>query len=342
MNSKQNFEELGRFINPRHMRNNFKMEEKYKKLREAHEELLREREFHRELMRVLMHDLKSPMNVLGLSESLLERYLNEIEKSKTAEERTQIIFNARRMLRTIGSSGREAANISEILALSEVSYDELKINSVVFRFPERVQDVIQAYEHQLITKKKSGIQIAYSPEIESLDLKTNIAAFSSMLSNLFGNSIQYAEQSSLIKALSYCEDENFIFELENMVPEPIDAEKIMHIFRKGYRINKSERDEQYRRNEGLGLYFVEKLVKRGYNGEINVSSGNSFKITEERTKDMVKKDYGIIYPGCYTPLPSFHTKVSIPLKTLSLKEEKEKPKAQSIEDVTNEENDFQD
>ena len=37
------------------------MEEKYEELKKEHEELLREREFHREIDKLLIHDFKNPI-----------------------------------------------------------------------------------------------------------------------------------------------------------------------------------------------------------------------------------------------------------------------------------------
>ena len=172
-----------------------------------------------------------------------------------------------------------------------------------------------------MNKRMLGARFSYSPEVERMEVRTNKPAFASLFSNVVGNAVQYAFSNSLIKALAYLSSRDFIFELENMVSRPIDAEEIRHIFEKGYRMQAEVHEENiFKRNEGLGLYFSEKVVRRGFNGRIDIASDHTFKITDERTTEMKEKEYGQPYPKSskseIPSLPSFHAKISIPLEAL--------------------------
>jgi len=295
------------------------MEERYQKLKEEREELLREREFHREIEKLLVHDLKSPVAKLNMAGEMLDNYLGEIRDAKDKEERNKKIFEARRFLRVIGSSGRKVSDLAEILKLSDITPEALKKDSKKFNLWERFDETIQSYEHTMISQRELGLELYFKENIKDLEVNTNISAMRSIFSNVIGNAIQYAPRESLIKSAIYTNSKDLILELENMVTSPINITELKQIFEKGYRLDETQTDIN-RLNEGLGLYFVEKAIKKGYQGRIDVSSGNSFQITDDKTKDLSKKTYGIIYPPFYETLPSFHMKVSIPLDSLALEE----------------------
>ena len=291
------------------------MEERYQKLKEEREELLREREFHREIEKLLVHDLKSPVAKLNMAEEMLDNYLGEIRDAKDKEERNKKIFEARRFLRVIGSSGRKVSDLAEILKLSDITPETLKKDSQKFNLWERLDETIQSYGHEMISQRELGLELYFQEDIKDWEVNTNISAIRSIFSNVVGNAIQYAPRESVIKSSIYKNSENLIFELENMVTQPIDIKELKQIFEKGYRLDETQTDIN-RRNEGLGLYFVEKAIKKGYQGKIEVSSDNSFQITEEKTKALSKKSYGINYSPFYETLPSFHMKLSIPRNSL--------------------------
>ena len=291
------------------------MERKIKALEEEREELLREREFHREINGVLAHDLRSPIAVLSMAGYFLREELERISSAKTDEERTKAIKSMEDRIETVSSCGMNVSDLAQILNLTEITPEEINERREYFSFLEKIDEVMQAQAYQLSVRNQ-GISFEYSSEIEDLKLRTNTAIFKSIFSNVVSNAVRYAQTQSQINSIAYQDDGNFIFELENVVREPIDLSELRQIFDKGYRINGKDNSELHKRNEGLGLYFVNKVIRNGFGGNIEVSSDHEFQISKERVIGFESIFYGQKFQDFYTPLPSFHAKISIPLESI--------------------------
>ena len=275
------------------------------------EELLAQAELNEELTSLTVRDLKKHMNSIVMAKAMIDSELKKLEVASLDNEKRESSFKIKRWLRAIEDASMLASTTSEILRLKEVDKAELQKKAIKFSPLERIEEVLQGYEH-LIIKRELGMNFYYPKEIEGYQVKTNLAAFSSVVSNLFGNAMDHAYRPSVLKSMVYTNGNDFIFEIENMVNEPIDYEELANIFKKGYRKTKIS-EEQKCMNEGLGLYFAQKIIRKGFEGNIEVTSEDSFNITNERTNDFMRKDFGIIVPETYEPLPSFHAKVTIPL-----------------------------
>lgn len=291
------------------------------------EELLREREFHGETMELAVHDLKSPASFLANSGYLLEDYLKAVENVNTPQEKAKAIFNLRRQIRRIESKARRIANSADMLLLSNITPEEINKMRQKFKVFEVVEDSVISYEHEMISDRQLGFDLTYSSSAHSLQLYTNQGVLSSIFANLVGNAVKYAYQASVVKSLLFADKDNLVFELENMVEKMIDDAELTHIFEKGYRIksNSGEVKELSGTNQGLGLYFVNRIVKQGYGGEVRVKSSDSFQITDERAKGLTQRNYAAPYTPSYIPFPSFHISISFPLENITEPKEENDP-----------------
>ena len=280
--------------------------------------LLAELEYHRDAHDLVAHDLNGPLAFLVNISHLSEPPLKLIEKlSQGNQEIVQAIFDLRRIITSVENKSGRVTNTANALVLSDISPEELAKVRRKFSPYKTLNSDMASYEHEMLGRKL-GFNLAYSQEVKNLKLHTNESALSTVFSNLIGNAVKYAYNASVIKSLVYCEDGKLVFELENMVKKPIDDRGLMYIFEKGHREHLGDLEDQMDigTNQGLGLYFVNRIVRNGFLGDITVKSSNSFYITEARTKGLDQKNYGVNYPPSFKRFPSFHTRVSIPLENI--------------------------
>jgi signal transduction histidine kinase len=283
------------------------------KLSIDYEELLRRKESETELLDCLTHDLKNSVTVLEMGEEVVFPLIDKVEFSTDEKGRIESCYLLRRYVRSLINSGRKIKNLSDILKLTQISQEELEASSSHFSPLEIMDETIKSYEHHLIMKNNSGVRLYFPEGFEQAKINSNLPAFSSVISNLFSNAINYAFIPSVIQSRISHQEGNLILELENMVSKPIDSDEIKFLFEKGYK--KESRGDAMRKNEGLGLYFVQKVIKTGFGGEVDILSDNKFQITLDKVNGFNKREYGFIPRQSFSGnLPSFYIRCSFPAK----------------------------
>lgn len=311
------------------------MEKSYEELQRENEELAAKLAFLRQILGITAHDLRGSTAVLAGIEDRLDKDIIALAKETSQERRMERLYGIRSQINIIGSAGRDAVDHTELLSLEGITPEEIKQNGRKFKVVKSVKNTYKTLRHKLVRRGLS-IVLEYPNELQDYEVHTSPSAIKCITANLIRNSIQYATSESVIKSILYTNDSNLIFELENMVTKPIDTELITQIFQRGFRLEATD-PTIIIGNEGIGLYWVQEIIKQGYKGNIEVTSDKRFQITEERTRGYEKKVYGTPYIPSYKQFPSFHTKVSIPLEALAAPIKKS---AITIEDLAAQSSDF--
>jgi signal transduction histidine kinase len=310
---------------------------KTRKLTKLERELLAEKEFHAEINAVLAHDLRKPVGIIDMYAAEMKKILDEVKNPNcalTREERlAKYEFLARQCLEPILSATRVIVNDTRILDLSGVSAEELAKESQRFKPLSQIKEVFDVFAHDAVRRGK-GLCLYYKNEDNEKEIKTNSGAFTTVFSNLLSNAIQYANKSSNIRARVNFKEDNFLFDIENEIPKLIDVEDLRELYKKGYRLHGTEEGSLFTRNEGLGAYFVNKVVRKGFLGHIEVKSDADSRINQIRFKDYQKIEYAPEYLENQGDIPLFYSRVVIPIKKL---ESLATNSPKSIEDFVREE-----
>ncbi len=214
------------------------------------------------LMRLVAHDLKSPLSRINLLSQLLSH-----KDYKTEEEFLQYT-------NFITETSRESLEmINKFLSIDRSDWVDIQIH----KEPIDVRDLITKKVNRFIPDAQTkNISIIPHIAVNDVVLNTDFQCMRQILSNLINNAIKFAPIGSSIVITVLDDDHHFIFEVKDNGPG-IPAEQQKSLFNK-YQLltNKPTGNET---SSGLGLYIVKRLVDR-LGGEIWVKSepgkGTSF------------------------------------------------------------------
>ncbi len=277
-------------------------------------QLARELEFHEEIKQILAHDLRSPVNIMA-------NYIGEIRKKLEEVKKTEGNIDAEQKLRgyemivrqyfePIISSGRRVVDTTMILDLSNWTYEELSREAEEISPLGKINEVLDVWMHDAIRKGK-GLNLHYRNQDIDKRIIAHLGAFSSIFSNLIGNAIQYANVQSNINARLTLED-NPVFEIENQITGEINTSELNELLKKGYRRERIKIEDAFVRNEGIGLYFVNKVVRQGFLGSLSIRSDYKQRISPILLEEYKVKNYSTNYPELKKS-PFFYARVKLPV-----------------------------
>ncbi|MEK6873906.1 MAG: hypothetical protein AABW91_03600 [Nanoarchaeota archaeon] len=276
---------------------------------------------------VIIHHLKSPLSSI---DSNVKRMLYDLEENEKEMQRVreayphsedigrltnQLSFLIKKYSTLIQTGVQLGTDIISGIAYESSSPEELKKGWQKTKPVKRTGKIIDAHNH-LIISRNLGLLFEYNKEDFEKEVLMNQYAFAAAFSNTLSNAVKYAIDGSVIKLVSHFDiaKSRYIFEIENMVQRPIKTQDVLRKIKQGYTREEIEDRAFYEINQGIGLESVVNLLGK-LGGEYELSSGDSFKLQEEKTKGMRRKTYGVITPEQYVPpLPSFYFKASIPIK----------------------------
>lgn len=94
--------------------------------------------------------------------------------------------------------------------------------------------------------------------------------FEAIFDNLLGNAIKYSSEGGRIDFSILEYEGQYVIHVSNPVDEAPSAERLNRLFEKGYRGDAGFSQKDIGANQGLGLYFVNRIVTLGYGGTIKV------------------------------------------------------------------------
>ncbi|HKO88249.1 MAG TPA: ATP-binding protein [Burkholderiales bacterium] len=224
---------------------------------DLHRQVLRERaavSARDDLVAVVSHDLRSPLQAIVLQAAILKRMLGDVtdEKSRRVDHAVDRLESGARRMTTL---------LQDLLDLSKIEAGRFEIN----RHPENVNLLIEEACSILrpLAESKS-IGLSYTAP-QGLYADTDIERIFQVLSNLIGNAIKFTPQDGIIDVVASRRDEEVQFEVRDNGPG-IDSTDIPHLFDRYWQSRK-----QNAKGTGLGLYIARGIVQAN-GGKIWVES----------------------------------------------------------------------
>ena len=212
-------------------------------------ELKKNEIFKSDFISNVSHEFKTPLSTIQGYATLLQ------SPDLTLDERniyTSYIIEACQKLTTLTSN---------ILKLSKIDNQEIKINYHSYRLDEQIREVILSYEKQW-TEKNIDLDI----ELDELYINSDEDMLNQVWANLIGNAIKFSNQNGIIKIRLTKKEGCVEFVIEDN-GIGMSQETMEHIYDKFYQGDNSHSKE----GNGLGLSLVKKILDL-IGGEIEVSS----------------------------------------------------------------------
>jgi signal transduction histidine kinase/PAS domain-containing protein len=215
-----------------------------------------------DVLGIVAHDLRNPLNAILVQSQMLGRRGGEPER-RSQRPVDAIRRNAKRMNRLI----------EDLLDVTRLEADGLSIE------PARISAgavVCEAVENQLPTASSSSIDLRVEVARDLPDVWADRERLLQVLENLIGNSIKFTESGGRITVGVDCVDgENLFWVMDT--GRGIAAEDMPHIFDRFWQSKRGGR-----RGTGLGLPIVKGLVE-AHGGRVWVESapgcGSTFRFT---------------------------------------------------------------
>ncbi len=193
----------------------------------------------------MSHEIRTPLNaILGFS-SLMRDYKLESGKSE-------------KFLDLIQTNGKQLLNIiDDILLISKLQVNEIKLVTSVFLLPDFFQDLFKIFDREIYVQDNKNINLL----IDIPDLKIKIEADKNKLgmvfSKLIRNAIKFTEQGTITIGYKLQENKKLVFFVKD-TGIGISKEKQQIIFQKFRQVD----DTKTRKygGTGLGLSIVKALV----------------------------------------------------------------------------------
>lgn len=218
-----------------------------------------------QIMSVLSHELRTPMNsILGFSQLLLRRYYHLFPPE------------IRDMVERIIKSGKHLlALIESILDFSKLESDRLELKLQEFNLVELVTATTE--ELRLLAEQKNLALVVHS-NLENPRIINDSVRLQQVLVNLISNAIKFTETGGVFVEVQQINHNRVVLMVKDTgigIPES----ELTNIFREFWQVDRSTTRKQG--GVGLGLAIVEKLV-RLMKGTITVNSnlgqGSTFRV----------------------------------------------------------------
>ena len=181
----------------------------------------------------LSHEIRTPLNgIIGFSELLSTSAINEEKKKK--------------YLKLISSNGEQLMRIiDDILDISLIESDQLRIDEVMVNLNQFLQDVHDFFEAYKSTINKSSIAFKLENRMKSneANIITDPARLKQVLSNLINNAFKFTTEGSVHLICSKLNDTvHFCVEDTGIGIDPNKKDIIFERFRQAdERLNREHR-----------------------------------------------------------------------------------------------------
>jgi signal transduction histidine kinase len=230
-----------KFANESLIESNMQLQVSNIKLKEANEQLLVHEKMQREFVNVAAHELRTPVQpLLGIAELLRQSMDGKNKVEVTKEELEMLVRNAKRLERLS----------SDILEVTRIESQSLKLNTESFNLNEKIQHVIT--DVKSFIKQGQKVELVFQPKVAApLIVEADKDKIFEVLSNLLGNAVKFTEQGTISINLEEIDDHAVVTVKDT--GEGIDAEIFPKLFTKF--ATKSEQ------GTGLGLYLSKSIIE---------------------------------------------------------------------------------
>ncbi len=214
-----------------------------------------EAELRRDLVAVVAHDLKNPLNAVAMAAALLARGAPPGSEGERARRQTVIIARA---------ADRMNRLIHDLLDVSAIEAGGLELDRQPHRVGPLVSEALAAMEPPA-QERQVMLEQALPAELAALSVLGDRERLLQVFSHLVGNAIRFSEAGGRITVSAQRDGAALRLAVADRGPG-IAAEQLAHLFDRFWRVRGRKRD-----GTGLGLWIVKGLVE-AHGGRVAVET----------------------------------------------------------------------
>ncbi|MCB9781433.1 MAG: HAMP domain-containing histidine kinase [Candidatus Omnitrophica bacterium] len=262
------------------------------------------------------HEIRSPLASLQSLFFLMEDQLQEISRLEQVTDEDWKPF--------VDKMGQSSALLRKVIR-STYLLGTLDMDPNTFRknleWVEMGKSLLvsaaSAYSFE-IRRKRQRVVIRRESRFAHDFVHVHRAWFEAIFDNLLGNAVKYAIEGGRIDFSILEKNGEYVIHVSNPVDNPPSPERLNRLFEKGYREDVDFDVRSIGANQGLGLYFVNRIVTLGYGGRVLVWV-DEVRNTEgtEDPEDIETQVFGNPdVPATLEENPYFHIEIRIPKSAL--------------------------
>ena len=191
-----------------------------------------------DVLAIVSHDLRNPMNTIRMAAGLMEMNIPEVKKEQQLDA-------------IIRSVDRMTTLISDLLDASAIEAGRFQIDLAPVLLSSLLKEVCALTETQASAKHQ---RLTCEAEGEMPLIEADHNRLVQALLNLVGNAIKFTPEYGEIAVRARCEDDRVIITVSDTGPG-IPEEDVAHVFEKYYHISRRNRG-----GTGLGLAITKGIV----------------------------------------------------------------------------------
>lgn len=263
------------------------------------------------------HEIRSPLSSLEALFFLMEDRLQELSRLEKVTDEDWKPF-----VDKMGQSSallRKVIRSTYLLGTLEMDPDTFRKNlEWVEMGKSLLVSAASAYSFE-IRRRNQRVVIRRDSRFAHDFVHVHRAWFEAIFDNLLGNAVKYTIDGGRIDFSILERDCEYVIHVSNPVENPPSPERLNRLFEKGYREDVEFDIRSIGANQGLGLYFVNRIVTLGYGGRIRVWV-DSFRNSDgsenpEQVETQVFGDPDIPHGGDVATY--FHIEIRIPKSVLA-------------------------
>ncbi len=239
----------------------------YAQLAQAHADLKRSEQARADLSRMIIHDIRSPLSVIGISLHLMEMSLTNDGESRTRAH----------IQRAMRATEESQNLVSDLLDIAKLENVEVQLEQKTININALITQAVENWQPQINTQFKQLSSIL--SEAQAI-VRVDERLVKRVIDNLIGNALKFTKTGDEISVTATVHDGTVqIAVQDNGLGIPLEEQP--HIFEQFVQVT-DEQGRPLRSGTGIGLAFCQ-LVIQAHQGKIWVEStlghGSTFHFT---------------------------------------------------------------
>ncbi len=282
----------------------------------------------REIGSFVQHELKAPIAVALGFEEVLKGYLEKISElvgksgeikelsgkpfAKMREMLGEVEFCSDKTHRAV----RRILHATSLLDALEIDRQQVHARLQPLTVGTLLDELAEFLEEELKDRPLCA-RIWTEIGMEDLHLNVDPTYFDRIFDNTLGNAVKYSAANSIIEVQFSRREGRLRFVLTNNTHRVFTTDTLNRLYEKGYRFDEGFSRTKIGANQGLGLYFVNKIVRNGYNGDVRVESGERWLAKESgQDTDFHFRELGCPLETSAGELPFFRIAITLPFEEI--------------------------